>query len=244
MAVIHSELKGDVKFTNHRIDGDVENTNHTIRGNIQQSLGVMSEWGKIVGDIDDQTDLKNALDGKADVGDIPTVNNGTLTIQRNGTDVATFTANQSGNSTANISVPEEVFMVNVTLTDMTTGTSDKSSEEIYNAVGHDRSVFVKANLGTTLILGTLSWVSMVSGQPTTYYACFTYEDQSNPTYKYCTMTILGNAVTLAFKNGYITGIDSTMVTNALGFTPYSDTNPSNYTSDSALTTTDIDEAIA
>lgn len=36
---------------------------------------------------------------------IPTVNNGTLTIQKNGSTVATFTANQSGNSTANITVP-------------------------------------------------------------------------------------------------------------------------------------------
>ncbi len=36
---------------------------------------------------------------------VPTVNNGTLTIQKNGTNVATFTANQSGNSTANITVP-------------------------------------------------------------------------------------------------------------------------------------------
>lgn len=33
------------------------------------------------------------------------INNGTLTIQKNGSDVATFTANQSGNSTANIEVP-------------------------------------------------------------------------------------------------------------------------------------------
>ena len=36
---------------------------------------------------------------------IPTVNNGTLTIQRNGTAVQTFKANQSNNVTANISVP-------------------------------------------------------------------------------------------------------------------------------------------
>lgn len=36
---------------------------------------------------------------------VPTVNNGTLTIQKNGSNVATFTANQSGNSTANIVVP-------------------------------------------------------------------------------------------------------------------------------------------
>lgn len=33
---------------------------------------------------------------------IPTVNNGTLTIQKNGTNVQTFSANQSGNATANI----------------------------------------------------------------------------------------------------------------------------------------------
>lgn len=35
----------------------------------------------------------------------PVVNNGTLTIQKNGTTLDTFTANQSGNSTANITVP-------------------------------------------------------------------------------------------------------------------------------------------
>ena len=38
----------------------------------------------------------------------PTVNNGRLTIQKNGTNVATFTANQSGNATANITVPTKV----------------------------------------------------------------------------------------------------------------------------------------
>lgn len=36
---------------------------------------------------------------------IPTVNNATLTIQKNGTDVQTFTANASSNVTANITVP-------------------------------------------------------------------------------------------------------------------------------------------
>lgn len=36
---------------------------------------------------------------------IPTVNNATLTIQKNGTDVQTFTANSSANKTANITVP-------------------------------------------------------------------------------------------------------------------------------------------
>lgn len=39
---------------------------------------------------------------------LPTVNNGTLTIQKNGTTVATFSANQSTNATANITVPTKV----------------------------------------------------------------------------------------------------------------------------------------
>lgn len=38
----------------------------------------------------------------------PKVNNGTLTIQKNGTNVTTFTANQSSNATANITVPTTV----------------------------------------------------------------------------------------------------------------------------------------
>ena len=38
----------------------------------------------------------------------PTVNNGTLTIQKNGANVATFHANQSGDTLANISVPTEL----------------------------------------------------------------------------------------------------------------------------------------
>lgn len=39
---------------------------------------------------------------------IPTVNNATLTIQKNGTTVETFTANASSNKTANITVPTKV----------------------------------------------------------------------------------------------------------------------------------------
>lgn len=38
---------------------------------------------------------------------IPTVNDATLTIQKNGVNVQTFTANQSTNATANITVPTD-----------------------------------------------------------------------------------------------------------------------------------------
>lgn len=69
------------------------------------------------------SELQTAISGKANTADlatvatsgnyndltnkptIPTVNNATLTIQKNGTTVKTFTANASSNVTANITVP-------------------------------------------------------------------------------------------------------------------------------------------
>lgn len=50
---------------------------------------------------------------------IPTVNNATLTIQKNGTNVQTFTANASSNKTANITVP----VVTASTTDIGEGAS-------------------------------------------------------------------------------------------------------------------------
>lgn len=55
---------------------------------------------------------------------IPTVNNGKLTIQKNGTDVATFTANQKDGATANITVPTTASDVNALSLDG--GTINKS----------------------------------------------------------------------------------------------------------------------
>ena len=54
---------------------------------------------------------------------IPTVNNGQLTIQKNGSNVATFTANQSGSSTANITVPTKT-------SDLTNNGADNTSTYI------------------------------------------------------------------------------------------------------------------
>lgn len=59
---------------------------------------------------------------------IPTVNNATLTIQKNGTTVKTFTANASSNVTANITVPIKTsdltndagFITGITSSDVTT----------------------------------------------------------------------------------------------------------------------------
>ena len=51
------------------------------------------------------TTAYNPSSGVVSLPAYPTVNNATLTIQKNGTNVQTFTANQSSNATANITVP-------------------------------------------------------------------------------------------------------------------------------------------
>lgn len=50
----------------------------------------------------------NATSGAAEILNKPDINNATLTIQKNGTDVGTFTANQSTDQTVNITVPTTV----------------------------------------------------------------------------------------------------------------------------------------
>ncbi|MBQ8981644.1 MAG: hypothetical protein IJ077_08560 [Eubacterium sp.] len=89
---------------------------------------------------------------KADKSAIPTVNNATLTIQKNGTNVATFTANASNNVTANISVP------NVTSTYTATGTDAVNGVAVSNAIATKQDTLVSGtNIKTingTSILGS------------------------------------------------------------------------------------------
>lgn len=87
---------------------DVQTFTQAIsRQNINSGESIATVFGKIKKFF---TDLKavafsgsyNDLSNKPT---IPTVNNGTLTIQKNGTTIATFSANQSSGATANITVP-------------------------------------------------------------------------------------------------------------------------------------------
>lgn len=74
---------------------------------------------------------------------IPTVNDATLTIQKNGTDVATFTANSSTNQTANIVVPTDTsdltngagFITTAALANYYTKSETYSQQEVNSLIG-------------------------------------------------------------------------------------------------------------
>lgn len=105
----------------------------------------------------------NANSGVAEILNkptIPTVNNATLTIQKNGTDVQTFTANQSTNATANITVP--------------TKTSDLTNDGADNT-----STYVEADeLATVATTGNYSDLSGTPTIPTVNDATLTIKQNS------------------------------------------------------------------
>lgn len=121
-------LQTEITSTNKLSSDLVDDTNHTHKfvtaAQITKLNGiatgaevnVQSDWN--VTDTTSDAFIKNKPT-------IPTVNNGTLTIQKNGTSVATFTANQSGNATANITVPtiDDVVEINKTLAAVTDWTN-------------------------------------------------------------------------------------------------------------------------
>ena len=103
----------------------------------------------------------------ATLQDIPpaaTVNDGRLTINVNGSQVATFTANQEGNSTANITIPDAPTVGDGTITVHASGTpigsftTNQGSNSIVNIPAASASAFgvVKIGSGITVTDGVIS----------------------------------------------------------------------------------------
>ena len=145
---------------------------------------------------------------------IPTVNDATVTIQKNGSTVSTFTLNQSSNETVNLTVPTKTsdltndsgyitsaslptvnngqLDIQVNGTSIATFTANQSGNTTANVVVPDSATWGN-------ITGTLS------NQTDLQTALNGKYDASNP-------------------NGYITGINSSDVTTALGYTPVNPTS--------------------
>lgn len=135
---------------------------------------------------------------------IPTVNDGTLTIQRNGTQVATFSANQSGSATANISVPTDT-------SDLTNGAGFITASQIPST---DDLFLISINANTpyddvaAAFLAGKTPVLYYAYQTSLQYFWFTSKTASSYTFAAVSKGAYGNVVT-----EYVVNDDNT-VTNS------------------------------
>ena len=113
--------KGDKGDAGAPVTITVDNVKYTqVNGNITlPDYPHDGVWGSIEGNIESQADLQNALNAKEDVisatntvpyefvSNKPIIGNGTLTIQKNGVTLDTFTANATADKSINITVPTD-----------------------------------------------------------------------------------------------------------------------------------------
>ena len=104
--------------------------------------------------------------------DLPIVNNGVLTIQVNGDNLATFSANQAGNTTANIVVPDSATWGNITgtlsnQTDLQNALNDKYDAS--NPDGFITSADLPTNHVTTNTIQTISARKTFTGEKAIYF---------------------------------------------------------------------------
>ena len=135
--------------------------------------------------------------------DLPTVNNGTLTIQKNGTNVQTFTANQSGNVTANITVPTKTSDLT---NDGSDGTSTYVEADDLATVATSGSYNDLSNKPT---IPTVNNATLTIQKNSTDVATFTANASSNVTANISVPTATSD---LTNDSGFITSI--TKITNA------------------------------
>lgn len=143
------------------------------------------------------------------------VTGGVSDVQVGGTSIVTSgvanlitnsTYNSSSNKIATMSdLPDEVFVVNVTLTSLTAGTSDKTATEIYNAARAGKFVVAKVpySAGTTTVamVAPLSHADIDDG---VYSAVFEYHDNEYIGFSYARLVITGSTVALTTSyEGYL-----------------------------------------
>ena len=140
-------------------------------------VNVQSDWDQTITTADDYIKNKPSLATVATSGSyndlsnkptIPTVNNATLTIQKNGTTVKTFTANASANVTANITVPTKTSDLTNDSGFLTSSTAVTSFNGSTGAITYTAPV-TSVNGSTGAITGlqtTSNLVTSVSGSST------------------------------------------------------------------------------
>ena len=150
--------KGDKGETGAPVTITVDNVKYTqSNGNITlPDYPHDGVWGSIEGNIESQADLQEALNAKEDVisatntvpyefvSNKPTIGDATLTVQKNGVTLDTFTANATDNKSINITVPTNT-------NELDNGAGYQTASQVSTAINN-----ATANMVTTDTAQTIS----------------------------------------------------------------------------------------
>ena len=175
----------------------------------------------------------------ARVSNIPSVYDSTITIQQNSSTVDSFTLNQATGKTINLIIPEDTgdltnnagYIKGIAWGEITGTLSNQT--DLKAALDSKANTF-------SLIEGEN--IEIEAGANNSYTISFTNDSGFiSGINSSDVVTALGyTPYSAANPNNYISGINSSDVVTALGYTPYSATNPNNYISSAALSTlTDV-----
>ena len=135
---------------------------------------------------------------------VPTVNDATLTIQKNGTNVATFTANASSNATADISVP--------------TATSDLNNDSGFVSTSDTGTVSTTMIADDAVTDAKMDWASMLKTITVSDYINFNVGSGSASGYK------IGPLVVISFDRTNVSVVNGEKqigtCTNKVAFSVY------------------------
>lgn len=195
----------------------VPNGSDTITANL---VDTVSGYTKNTGTVT-SVGLSNATNGGLTISGSPITSSGSITVGHSNVLSSAQTTQavypiaidknghiSSYGTAVDIPTPE-LFLVNATITnpDTLAGTTDKSSSQIYSAILDGKLPVVRISLNGTYMVAPLSWAY---DDVDDTMAVFVYEDQSNPTYKYATLTVVNTNFTLQFKFGFVEN-DSCMI---------------------------------
>lgn len=186
-------------------------------------------WGGITGTMSDQTDLKNALDAKYDASNPNgyTSNVGTVTSVNNVSPV---------NGNVSISIPTVSDTYSATSSNAMSGKAVASAVSGYvptsrtvNGKALSSNISLSASdvgaLPDSTVIPTVNNATLTIQKNGTTVKTFTANASTNVT---ANITVPTKVSDLSNDSGFITGITSSDVTTALGYTPYNSTNPSGY----------------
>lgn len=119
----------------------------------------------------------------------PVVNDGTLTIQKNGTSVGTFTANQAGNTTANITVPTDTNDLTNGAGYITSASLPTKTSDLQNDGSDGNSTYVEASgLATVATSGSYNDLLNTPTIPTVNDSTITIQKNSTTVDSFTTNT--------------------------------------------------------